>query len=1083
MSYPNEMTKNVLDSLVKSYVDSITAYKQQEKLKPLDLRLAGSVSTVAFYQLVKGAPLPAQLEENKYTSEHTVITSNGIIPGSFDTKAYGMSPADPIREAFGCFWVLDPTLGPTYAKNQLYFNLTQDNASPTDASNYFNEGTSTQDDLKKIVGSYGYNSEYFPGLLHRTIPEYFKKGIEHFEFTEPLMYSPNQQFDFKAPILNIGYNQYLKIHYNFTKAQSVYATPDSTFSGYDFVPLLPLSIMAGLETKNEGIKIYYRKKQDGRNFKTSKEMFFMDSPSDTKWDSLFPYSNFLRSVDTPGERKENEDFLKSIMYRAFNAGVTGKGYAPDYYEDHSFSSKAAISNEVTKMFAGELVQNDAVADINPVYNFTSPFWEKATRNFKLFPGAGEQESINNELAIGNIYAYAFNKNKDEKIKFEFNKYGSQLLYCGLDVDSTEAVKYSNLYFMSPMSSFSKKIDDVKNQFPMYNEIDFKSEPMGELGIMLKESGMLLEFYETLLSYIYHANRPAPDLTADELNFIFASYDELEAVGVLNAGFFTSFEPNITNNRSIATKYKKPAALSSSPESYKIQNEPVGDYNFLRWLETYIQYLDAPNRNWNPSRSYSFITRHTKFFDTEGGSLAKTGMQDFTPKKIFALAKFMPKFQDFVQTKTRALHDIFSADKNPDKKAYSETIMYRIQKVDAETNTVLQNIFIPPDALQDTISYIDTQVKYGTAYQYSILATKIVIGTEYKYNAYTNNPNNPEPYASIAEGTKMPGKDMLYGESTQFFPEFISTGYPIFVSNNDAGDGSSQYNGLSVIEVKYRPSVRIIEVPYYSETEVAILDNPPMPPLANIYPLSGQKNKLLLTLENQTGERDMVPIPIQADDSYFFDVIRFFQKRFTRVKDGSLFDPTLRFKADDVALEYQIFKLVGKKPTSYGSFSNALMTTLSMENFQTGYEDTIATNTKYYYTFRTIDRHLNLSNPTPVYEVEMVEDSGVTYPIITIIEDFDIPKQHMDSKPFKRHLMIDAADQQIFLNEGLTGIDKDQTALTGIDPVLGTAEKSLWNNKLFKFRIKSKQTGKTIDLNLRFNTKNITDGNEDANLCD
>ena len=179
----------------------------------------------------------------------------------------------------------------------------------------------------------------------------------------------------------------------------------------------------------------------------------------------------------------------------------------------------------------------------------------------------------------------------------------------------------------------------------------------------------------------------------------------------------------------------------------------------------------------------------------------------------------------------------------------------------------------------------------------------------------------------------------------FLPLFSTTSKPSYTENVEE-------IGLSVIEVKYRPTVRIIEVPYYAESQVAIVDNPPMPPLTNIYPLSGKKNKLLLTFENQTGDRNLVPIPVQDGDSLIFDAIRFYQKRFTRLKDGSLFDPTIRFKADDVALEYQVFKIAGIKPTSYKSFSNALAATISMEKLQAGYEDTIATNTKYYYIFRS-----------------------------------------------------------------------------------------------------------------------------------
>ena len=80
-------------------------------------------------------------------------------------------------------------------------------------------------------------------------------------------------------------------------------------------------------------------------------------------------------------------------------------------------------------------------------------------------------------------------------------------------------------------------------------------------------------------------------------------------------------------------------------------------------------------------------------------------------------------------------------------------------------------------------------------------------------------------------------------------------------------------------------------------------------------------------------------------------------------------------------------------------------------------------------------------------------------------------------------MIDAADQHVFLNEEKSGIVGDETALTGKDPILGIADKSLWNDKVFKFRIKSKQTGKMIDLNLSFKTNHIVEGNENTNLCE
>ena len=51
-----------------------------------------------------------------------------------------------------------------------------------------------------------------------------------------------------------------------------------------------------------------------------------------------------------------------------------------------------------------------------------------------------------------------------------------------------------------------------------------------------------------------------------------------------------------------------------------------------------------------------------------------------------------------------------------------------------------------------------------------------------------------------------------------------------------------------------------------------------------------------------------------------------------------------------------------------------------------------------------------------------------------------------------------------------------------DPILGVAEKQLFNHRKLKFRIKSKHTGKIIDLNVTFKTKHNKITNETVG-CD
>jgi hypothetical protein len=1104
MSYPNNMTKDTLDSLVKAYADSIISFKNQEKIEPLDLVLPGihvfGMPTLLSALVSKGADMV-----QRFRQQHSVITTNGIYPrgAGFGSKPAGSSPADPIRESLGCFWIMSnppsPTVpSPIYARkatpsthtNYLYtpenpdgFDLTYEYMvafGQVDA--YINN----EYDLSKLAAGHSFKSTFKPNYLFQTPGTYFQTGVEHFEFTEPIAYGPEQTFDFKTPIFDLGYNQYLKIHYNFSKAAMVASKEANQIVTTDQVKkVLPLTLLCGIEQKSEGIKTYFQK--DG--IIKERTATFDNTPSPTNWEAPFPLKGyyFSPSPDSEANEAQNANMVQSIMQRVFGA------QAPNFYEDISFRSKACISDEVTKLFGEDQSQNDSIADVVPHYNFTSPFWEKALVNFQLFTNVPQANyrNYNKELAIGNIYTYCSKVSSglpgEEKIKFQFNKYGNQLMYCALDSDGSfraDALKFSNIFFTSPAKKLNQMVDDTKYQFPMYNEITFKSEPKKELGIMLEESGMLLEFFSTLLSYLYGRNQPLHSMGSQEaVDQVFADIETLVDKGILLSGDGDSASPGY----SVATKIKRPtSALFGTPESYTLANGNLYSFDFLAWLQNYVQYLDNPQENWSPCRQRQYIERSTKFFGLSEENL-DDALDDFSPKKILGLLKFMPKFQECVTKKTRALHDIFSADNN--NMAYSETIMYKITKIDGFTGLAMQNIFLPLDSAQDTIKYIDTQVAYGRPYRYVINAVKIVVGTEYKYNGGFLDPTVGQQYASIAEETHIPGDGTDTYGNFDLDIDYISYGtaaggsVPLYSRDNKTPLGDIENVGLSVIEVKYRPTVRIIEVPYYSE-DTMIVDNPPMPPLTNIYPLSGQKNKLLLTFENQTGDRNLVPISLGASgDEDLFDIHRAVQKRTLQMPNGELYDPTIRFKADDSALYYQVFKIAGKKPTSYSSFSDSLAATVSMENLQAGFEDTIATNIKYYYTFRTVDRHGNISNPTPVYEVEMVEDSGVTYPIIKVIDDFDKPVQHVYSKSFRRFMMIDAADQHVFLNEEKTGIVDDETALTGTDPVLGTADKSLWNDKAFKFRIKSKQTGKMIDLNLSFKTNHIVEGNENTNLCD
>lgn len=64
----------------------------------------------------------------------------------------------------------------------------------------------------------------------------------------------------------------------------------------------------------------------------------------------------------------------------------------------------------------------------------------------------------------------------------------------------------------------------------------------------------------------------------------------------------------------------------------------------------------------------------------------------------------------------------------------------------------------------------------------------------------------------------------------------------------------------------------------------------------------------------------------------------------------------------------------------------MLTAVSNTNASTGeFVDYISSNKKYYYTFRMVDVHGHVSNPTEIYEIELVNDEGSVYLNKRIVE--------------------------------------------------------------------------------------------------
>ena len=153
---------------------------------------------------------------------------------------------------------------------------------------------------------------------------------------------------------------------------------------------------------------------------------------------------------------------------------------------------------------------------------------------------------------------------------------------------------------------------------------------------------------------------------------------------------------------------------------------------------------------------------------------------------------------------------------------------------------------------------------------------------------------------------------------------------------------------------------------------------------------------------------------------------------------------------------------GKKIKTYKLKENYVSTTHS---------DIIQPNKKYYYTFRSIDAHNHVSNPTPVYEVILRDDAGFIFPEIRIV-DFLEGDYYEFSSEMQTYIQINPSAQNVFFDSdvfiGKESAKELKLEVGGKNPI-GTATNAVWG-KNFKMRVTSKSSGKKVDINFTFNKK-------------
>jgi len=396
-----------------------------------------------------------------------------------------------------------------------------------------------------------------------------------------------------------------------------------------------------------------------------------------------------------------------------------------------------------------------------------------------------------------------------------------------------------------------------------------------------------------------------------------------------------------------------------------------------------------------------------------------------------------KFSQMVKEKTRTYGEIIQGIK-----AYSETVFYKVEKWalnnrgEFANGKPIQSFYLPNSNEIDVHRYIDTQVKYGKRYGYKILAYQMVFGNKYRY-VLNRVPTSDNSQDTIA---------------------------PYFGPVND---------GEAEICIFTSPSIRLIEVPYYTFKGI-VMDSPPIWPHVNIMSYMKEADKVLFFFQGNVGNYKLNPITILREDSIDIDKVRDAQKTYVG---------PIEYKSDDQAKTFQVFRTT-RVPKTYQDFSEWKLKDVEADIFEApqpqksataaAFLDDITPNTKYYYMFRSVDIHNHVSNPSPVYEVEIVDNGGA--PVLStrvhpLVREKEPPQK--PAKCMKKYIYITPNPVHLQVNKSESGLTTDNGKVNELPgnviqngPVLGVGGETIWGKK-FKIRLVSKKTGKKLDFKLEF----------------
>jgi hypothetical protein len=530
---------------------------------------------------------------------------------------------------------------------------------------------------------------------------------------------------------------------------------------------------------------------------------------------------------------------------------------------------------------------------------------------------------------------------------------------------------------------------------------------------------------------------------------------------MNLRFFSDLVGNSFGLQSLNFNYKLSFLTQETTQSQDITQDYV---RAGKESLPYMDYIAWVNKSLDPRSTHN--TEFFNFSDTNAlfiGSTDSLDLPSTTENQFLAnlYSRVLAGKTKFIIDKNlRTYQDIILG-----KKCYTEVVAFRIDKLRKGQSTIIQSYYFENDT-SELLQFIDTQIKPQTEYKYDIYYYIAVLGNQYSYQNYQTAKSERASKKQTSQGRTGFGMPTNVEEDSggQGFPqvaEDLSGGRLVQVINEPL---------LYIFPVKATNLIKDFVNPPDILSPVALLA-PPLTPIVTPYPFKDVRGKIRFAFAQTIGtSRDYYATITQKDVE---DAQKILAGQQESNKDGKItFTTELNENGSAKVEDFLVYRME-KMPFEYKDFGDvpyAEINNLANINglILTSFDDNIELNKKYYYMFRSRNSDTFSSNPSPVYEVELVlnstdsdfPNSGTYYSIIKVI-DFDRENDITKNLNFKQYFKIKPA----FIQKLIKDVEQKPSTTDRQNLGEGNVKDSVWN-KNFKIRLTSKQSGRKVDINFK-----------------